>query len=180
MPPAPPSFVQLCRPTKITATPPAQRLQFLHDASIATTENLGAKLLAERCAARALAWTRDSLQNDVDPESWPTLLTPALLASLQGLYVLPQHKGAAPAPSNLRGLADILITYTPAPRPRPPRLLSPRRSRTHPVASTSRDLMARPAANASSAPPPRPPPNTSGGKWLMHDELLAALPADVY
>ncbi len=50
--------------------------------------------------------------------------------------------------------------------------------------------MARPRfpANASSAPPPQPPPNTSGGantlpgkrKWLMHDELLAALPADVH
>jgi hypothetical protein len=32
---------------------------------------------------------------------------------LQGLYVLPPHKGTVPLPSNVRRLADIIITYTP-------------------------------------------------------------------
>ena len=124
MPPAQTYFIQVCRTAKIPATASAQRLQFLHDAGIAASDGLSSKLLAERCAA--LTWARDSFHNDVNPDSWPTLLNPALLASLQGLYVLPPHKGAAPqaAPSSLRRLANIIITYTPndpaAAAPQPP------------------------------------------------------------
>jgi hypothetical protein len=58
---------------------------------------------------------------------------------------LPPHKGAAPAPSNLCRLADIIITYTqddPASWP-PLRPLSPRSSLINQTASTSSDLMAR-------------------------------------
>ncbi len=65
----------------------------------------------ERCAS--LSWARDSLQNSVNPDTWPTLLTPALSAYLQGLYTILPHKGAQPAPSNLRRLADIITLYSP-------------------------------------------------------------------
>ena len=137
--------------------------------------------LAERCAA--LAWARDSLQNDVDPETWSTLLTPALLAYLQGLYVLPPHKGTAPPPSNVQRLADIIITYTPDD---PAAAVS---QAPHPQAQPNQAggiNISRPdgqGAGASSAPLPPTPPNTNGGavtstgkrKWMMHDELLDVL-----
>ena len=53
-----------------------QRLQFPRDAATLASEGLSAKSLTERCAA--LPWARDSLQNSADPDTWPTLLTPAL------------------------------------------------------------------------------------------------------
>ena len=98
MSPAPTTFVQLCRTNNIAAVSANQRLQFLRDAATLASEGLSAKSLTERCAA--LSWARDSLQNSVDPDTWPTLLTPALYAYLQGLYTIPPYKGAPPTPSN--------------------------------------------------------------------------------
>ena len=112
MPPAPTTFVQLCRANNIAAVPANQRLQFLRDAATLASEGLSAKSLTERCAA--LSWARDSLQNSTDPDTWPTLLTPALYAYLQGLYTVPPYKGAPPTPSNERRLADIITLFTPA------------------------------------------------------------------
>ena len=106
MPAANATFVQLCRAANIALVPANQRLPVLRDAAITSLDGLSAKQLAERCAA--LSWARDSTQNSVDPDTWPTLLTPALAAYLQGLYVLPPHKGNQPAPSLLRRLADII------------------------------------------------------------------------
>ena len=74
MPAANATFVQLCRTANIDPVPPNQRLQFLRDAAVTSIDGLSAKQLAERCAA--LSWARDSTQNSVDPDTWPTLLTP--------------------------------------------------------------------------------------------------------
>ena len=185
MPAANPTFVQLCRTANIAPVPPNQRLQFLRDSAVTSIDGLSAKQLAERCAA--LSWARDSLQNSVDPDTWPTLLTPALDAYLHGLYVLPPHKGAQPAPSLPRRLADIIAQYTPDDGAVIPQ---------H-IPSDGIDT-GRPDGHDSAQPqaPPQPPPSpstgaTSGGapstpthsgkrKWLMHDELLAKLPLDVY
>ncbi len=102
--------------------------------------------------------------------------------------MLPPHKGAAPPPSNLRRLADIIITYTPD----DPAAAAPQAPQPQPQPNQAGGInISRPdgqGAGASSAPPPPHSPNTSGGantspgkrKWLIHDELLAALPADVY
>ena len=192
------TFVQLCRTAKIPVIAPAQRLQFLQDAGVTGSDGLASKPLAERCAA--LQWARDSLLSAVDPDTWPTLLPPALLVLLQGLYVLPPHKGSAPPPSIHRRLADIITTYTPdGPSAAGP--AAPLNSRQPPIAHppppsgviniTRND---GPDGSAPPAHPPQPPPAAVGGgggafspnsspgkrKWLMHDELLAALPADVY
>ena len=88
---------KLCRTANIALVPANQRLQFLRDAAVTSLDGLSAKQLAERCAA--LSWARDSAQNSIDPDTWPTLLSPALSAYLRGLYVLPPHKGNQPAPS---------------------------------------------------------------------------------
>ena len=106
MPAANTTFVQLCRVANIAPVPANQRLQVLRDAAITSLDGLSAKQLTERCAA--LSWARDSIQNSVDPDTWPALLSPALSAYLQGLYVLPPHKGTQPAPSLLRRLADMI------------------------------------------------------------------------
>ena len=110
MPPAPETFVQLCRTNNIAAVPANQRLRFIRDAATLMSKGLPAKCLAKRCAA--LSWARDYLQNSLDPNTWPTLLTPALSAYLQGMYTIPPHKGARPAPSNLRRPADIITLYS--------------------------------------------------------------------
>jgi hypothetical protein len=185
MPAANATFVQLCRTANIDPVPPNQRLQFLRDAAVTSIDGLSAKQLAERCAA--LSWARDSLQNSVDPDTWPTLLTPALAAYLQGLYVLPPHKGNRPAPSLPRRLADFIAQFTPDdgaahPQPNPADGINIGRPDGH--------------GDGQPQPPPQPPPSPSSGatnggpsstpphsgkrKWLMHDELLAKLPSDVY
>ena len=110
MPAANTTFVQLCSVGNIPSVPANQRLQVLQDAAITSLSGLSAKQLTERCAA--LSWARDSIQNSVDPDTWPALLSPALSAYLQGLYLLPPHKGTQPAPSLHRRLAEVIALYT--------------------------------------------------------------------
>ena len=188
MPPAPTTFVQLCRANNIAAVPANQRLQFLRDAATLASEGLSAKSLTERCAA--LSWARDSLQNSTDPDTWPTLLTPALYAYLQGLYTVPPYKGAPPTPSNERRLADIITLFTPADGAANAANAQQQQPPQDGININRQDGNAN-----NAAPPPPPPPQTktstnigaphpspSGGKrkWLMHDELVNDLPPEVY
>jgi hypothetical protein len=179
MPPAPATFVQLCRTNNITTVPANQRLRFLRDTATLMSEGLSAKSLAERCAA--LSWARDSLQNFVDPDTWPTLLTPALSAYLQGLYTIPPHKGAPPVPSNLRGLADIITLYSPddgaanaANPPQPPQdgININRQDGNAGNAATPQQPPQQTQSSGGSGAP-NPTANSGKRKWLMHDDLLA-------
>ncbi len=121
MPPQPTTLLRGARKIKASfnsveaprsrPSPRPNDLKFLHDAGVPASDGLASKILAERCAAPQ--WARDSLLGAVDPDTWLTLLTPALLAILQGLYALPPHKGSAPAASIFRRLADVITTYTP-------------------------------------------------------------------
>ena len=185
-PPAPTTFVQLCRTNNIAAVSANQRLQFLRDAATLASEGLSAKSLTERCAA--LSWARDSLQNSVDPDTWPTLLAPALYAYLQGLYTVPPYKGAPPTPSNARRLADIITLFTSADG-------AANAANAQPAPQDGINVN-RQDGNANNAAPPPPPnpqnktssssgaphPSPTGGKrkWLMYDELLSRLEPEVY
>ena len=195
MPPATSNFVQICRAGNIPPVPANQRLQFLQDAAISSIHDLTAKQLAERCAA--LSWARESIQNAVDPDTWPAVLSPALSAYLQGLYVLPPHKGNQPAPSPLRRLADMIAQYTPedvavVPPANPPDGINIGRLDGHgdrapqPLQQQSppqlRPAPAHPSTCPGGAPggAPSQSPQSGKRKWMMHDELLAQLPAEVY
>ena len=185
-PPAPTTFVQLCRTNNIAAVSANQRLQFLRDAATLASEGLSAKSLTERCAA--LSWARDSLQNSVDPDTWPTLLTPALYAYLQGLYTVPPYKGAPPTPSNERRLADIITLFTPADG-----AANAANAQQPPQDGININRQDGNANNAAPPPPPNPQnqtsstsgaphPSPTGGKrkWLMYDDLLSRLDPEVY
>ena len=196
MPAASTTFVQLCRVANITTVPANQRLQVLQDAAITSLDGLSAKQLAERCAA--LSWARDSLQNSVDPDTWPALLSPALSAYLQGLYVLPPHKGTQPAPSLHRRLANMVAQYTPEdgvanPPANPPDGINIGRPDGHGDGAAPQQPQQQQPQQQQQPPThlPAPTGGTCGGptsqspqtgkrKWMMHDELLAQLPADVY
>ena len=124
---------------------------------IRTTKNLD-----ERCTA--LSWARNPLRQSVDPDTSTALLSSPLAAHPQGLYVLPPHTGAQPATSLFHRLAEVHRYGHSGGAPRPP------------------------------PPQPQPPTSTGGPggcsssqshqagklKWMMHDELVAQLPADVY
>jgi hypothetical protein len=137
--------------TAKTALPsPADRIQFLTDAGIKPPANTPAKELIERCAT--LAWSRDSLANTIDPETWPTTLDPVLLPVLLALYAVPPHHGAAPAPSYYRRLADVIESPIPVGQPGAP---PPQPAAAAPLAPGAPIYIARPAG-------PPPPPLAAG------------------
>jgi hypothetical protein len=186
---APATFANLCKTAKVALPSPADRIQFLTDAGIKPPANAPAKELIERCAT--LAWSRDSLANTIDPDTWPTTLDPVLLPVLLALYAVPPHRGAAPAPSDYRRLADVIETWIPAGQPGAP---PPQPAAPAPPAPGHLINIARPAgpaappAAAAAAPqqPPTPAPNPTPGSLgkrtflLGHAELAQVLPAQVY
>ena len=111
MPPV--NFVHMCKAAKIALPVAGARLTFLSDAGAIPSVAIARD--AERCAA--LAWARDSLTNNVDPETWPATLEAALTNTLMSLYALPPYKGPLPIPSNARRLADVIILYKPGAAP---------------------------------------------------------------
>ena len=154
MPPTP-SFSTLCTAAKIDVPRTiALRVQFLNDGGIPATNTQPSKQLGEQSAA--LAWARNSLANNVDPDTWTTVLPPNLLATLRALYALPPVKGPPPAPSDLRRLADVITLYDPngaAPAAPPP-----------------------PASNvlAPGAPPAPPPPGAGGINTIRPPDATGA------
>ena len=145
---------------------------------------------AERCAA--LAWARDSLINNVDPETWPTTLEAALINTLMSPYALPPYKGPLPIPSIARRLTDIIILYTPgaappdnAPPPPQPDGINIDRGAGAPggAPQAAGSGLPNPADGASGTGAPQgsahPSPPTKR-KWLLHAKLSLLLPPDVY
>ena len=187
------SFAKLCTSAKIAVPPKTQHLQFLTDAGILSV-NAPAKEVHERCAA--LAWARASLAAATDPDTWSSALDASLHPVLLGLYPLPPHRGADAPPSDFQRLAATIKLYdpnppaaAPAPSPAPP---PPN------TASTDGIDIGRPdgangaasAATTAGAPPsPKPSQATSAAtpptqrkrpRMLMHVDLAAALPPEVY
>ena len=109
MPPAS-SFAKTCKEAKIPVPAPAARITYLTDAGILAAA-IPTRDYPERCAA--LAWAREAIAKDVDLDTWLTTLAAPLHPILLSLYALPPYKGAAPTPSDIRRLADVIATYTP-------------------------------------------------------------------
>ena len=169
---APATFTNICKTAKIAMPSPADRIQFLSDAGIKPSANTPAKELIERCAT--LAWSRDSLANTIDPDTWPTTLDPVLLPVLLALYAVPPHRGAPPAPSDYRRLADVIESWIPAGQPGAP---LPQPAAAAPPAPGAPINVARPAgpaaplAAAAPALPPSPSPTltqTPGAPTTPH------------
>ena len=151
MPPTP-SFSTLCTAAKIDVPRTiALRVQFLNEGGIPATNTQPSKQLGEQSAA--LAWARNSLANNVDPDTWTIVLPPNLLATLRALYALPPVKGPPPAPSDLRRLADVVTLYDPNGAAPPP-----------------------PASNvlAPGAPPAPPPPGAGGINTIRPPDATGA------
>ena len=187
MPPAS-SFTKTCKEAKIPVPAPAARITYLTDAGILAAA-IPTRDHSERCAA--LAWARDALAKDVDPDTWLTTLAAPLHPILLSLYALPPYKGAAPTPSDIRRLADIVATYTPddgiagnAPPQPPPGGINIQRpdGGNHPpvpgTAGGAGPSPPMPDGGTSGTTPPAPSPLKR--KWLMHAELIARLPGDAY
>ena len=188
MPPV--NFVNLCKAAKIALPVAGARLTFLSDAGAIPSVAIARD--AERCAA--LAWARDSLTNNVDPETWQATLEAALTNTLMSLYALPPYKGPLPIPSNARRLADVIILYTPGaappnnapPPPQPPADgIDINRGAGAPggAPQAADSGLPNPADGASGTGVPQgsarsSPP--SKRKWLLHAELSQLLPPDVY
>ena len=186
------SFAKLCSAAKLAIPNKPLQAQFLSDAGISAA-NATAKENHERCAA--LVWARSSLAAATDPDSWPTTLDASLHPVLLGLYHLPPYRGSGASPSDFSRLADIIQLYDPSP-PAPAASAS-----SLPPTSTAGDgsiNIARPSPAAPAAPaastggplsPPKasqapaaatPPTTKKRARMLMHVDLAAQLPEEVY
>ena len=85
---APQTFVALCGALKIPheSTKP-KILHFLRDAG--TTPPAGSTLPQLKEAAASVAWTRNSLSNGENPDTWTAEVGPAGIDLLKSLYPLP-------------------------------------------------------------------------------------------
>jgi hypothetical protein len=192
MPPAP-TFAKLCTSSKIAVPPKAQHAAFLSDAGISTA-GATVKDIHERCAA--LAWARASLASATDPDSWSTTLDASLHPTLLGLYALPPHRGSDAPPSDFQRLASTIKLYdpadpaqAPAPPPAPPSAASDGSTvidTTRPSVPTTPGSSpptggapASPSA-ARAQPPDTPPTQKKRARMLMHVDLAAQLPPEVY
>ena len=194
---APPgvSFDKLCKAAqpKIVVPVKAQQLQFLADSGITSSPNAPAKELLERCSA--LEWARASLSAGEDPDSWSTTLDASLHPTLLGLYLLPPHRGPGAAPSNFARLASTIQMYDPTSTAASgssstaagnatssASLGTINTLRPSPQGSTSTPTSSGSGAHAQQAAPPQASPGGPHKRAfaLMHDELAAVLPSEVY
>ncbi len=64
--------------------------------------------------AASLVWLRQAVANNIPPDTWSSLLAPALLTDVRGLFPIPPAKaGADPAKTNLHHLARVFAPFMP-------------------------------------------------------------------
>ena len=163
------------------------RLKYLVDAGISAHTSESSKDLLERVST--LAWARASLANNDDPDSWGTTLDSSLHGPLLALYSLPPYKGPLPAPSDFVRLAQMVTLFDASPitslAPAQPSSTA-QTGHVGQVINTARG--GAPTLPLSSSPAlaagvPNPAPQGTTKKRpaaMMHDDLLVALPTDVY
>ena len=196
-PPAPDTFVKLCATAKIALPAAKDRAQLLIDAGTPAPSGSSARDISERTAA--LLWSRASLARKDDPSLWTTSLPAAMHPTLMALYPLPPWRGPGAAPPDFVRLASVLELYAPdgAPSPAagaPQAAGAPAAAQAPPSGADGININRPPdgtggppssdgSGTSSAAPPatkPPAPPPTSSPKRLLHDDLIALLPADVY
>jgi hypothetical protein len=133
-----------------------------------------------------------------DPDSWTTTLDASLHPTLLGLYALPPHRRSDAPPSDFQRLATTIKLYRDyptapapaiAPQPAPPPSAqdgSTLINITRPLDSTTPgSTPSTGGAPASPSPgqaqlPPTPPTQKKRPRMLMHVDLAAQLPPEVY
>jgi len=181
---APQSFVALCGALKIPHELTKPKIaRFLQDAGVTPPTTTALPQLKELAAA--IAWTRNSLSNGGDPDTWTTDVGPAGIDLLKSLYPLPP--AVQTGESDAARVARVISLFAAVgsiptqPQPTPP---------TQPGAAATINT-SRPST--SPAPPPSnptlplqqatvtaPSPSKRKAHVMMHDDLKELLDDAVY
>ncbi len=194
------NFVAVCANANLPLPTSKSRQQaFLKDSGAVMSTSISAAEVKERAAS--LVWLRHAVANNIPPNTWPSLLAPALLTDVRGIYPIPPAKaGADPAETDLHRLARVVPLFMPYVTPAGTALPLPQAMpTTHgapPFPSGGINTQRPPGAPGAPPAPPAPQPSgapappspqpagpcttTAKRKWMMHDELYAALSDHVY
>ena len=187
------NFVAVCANANIPLSGDKKlQLKHLRESGIPLPSSTTTSDAKERFAM--LAWIRHAIANNIETSKWPSLLSAPLLTTLRTLYAIPAARADAPAgETDLDRLSRVVAVYMPASMPAD----SPTSSKQTTGASginTDRDGNSSqpPTAagaggtaapsGAAASPTPKQVIDLCGSKrkFLMHDELFALLPGDVY
>ena len=187
------NFVAVCANANIPLSGDKKlQLKHLRESGIPLPSSTTTADAKERFAM--LAWIRHAIANNIETSKWPSLLSTPLLTTLRTLYAIPSARADAPAgETDLDRLSRVVAVYMPAALPAD----SPTSSKPSNGASginTDRDGNSSqpPAAagaggaaapsSAAASPTPKQVIDLCGTKrkFLMHDDLFALLPGDVY
>ena len=187
------NFVAVCANANIPLSGDKKlQLKHLRESGIPLPSSTTTADAKERFAM--LAWIRHAIGNNIETSKWQSLLSTPLLTTLRTLYAIPASRADAPAgETDLDRLSRVVAVYMPAALPAD----SPTSSKPSNGASginTDRDGNSSqpPAAagaggaaapsSAAASPTPKQVIDLCGTKrkFLMHDDLFALLPGDVY
>ena len=148
---APQSFVALCGALKIPHELTKPKIaRFLQDAGVTPPTTTALPQLKELAAA--IAWTRNSLSNGGDPDTWTTDVGPAGIDLLKSLYPLPP--AVQTGESDAARVARVISLFAAVgsiptqPQPTPP---------TQPGAAATINT-SRPSTSTAPPPSKRPSP----------------------
>ena len=182
---APQTFVALCGALKIPheSTKP-KILHFLRDAG--TTPPAGSTLPQLKEAAASVAWTRNSLSNGENPDTWTAEVGPAGIDLLKSLYPLPPALAAGDSDAvRIARVISLFAATGSIPNPQPPPLPNPAGASS--VINTSRTTIS-PAAPPTASPAisqqhpviATSSPHKRKAHMMMHDDLKTLLDDAVY
>ena len=181
---APQTFVALCGALKIPHELTKSKItRFLQDAGVTPPTTTALPHLKELAAA--ITWTRNSLSNGGDPDTWTNDVGPAGIDLLKSLYPLPPavKTGESDAARAARVISLFAAVGSIPTQPQPTPLIQPGAATT---VNTSR-------SSTSTAPPPSnptlplqpatvtaPSPSKRKAHVMMHDDLKELLDDAVY
>ncbi len=163
------NFVAVCANASLPLPSSKTRQQnFLKDSGVIMPASSSISEIKEQAAS--LVWVRHAVANNIPPDTWPSLLAPALLTDVCGLYPIPPAKSCAnPVETDPHWRARVVTLFMPdvlSVGPAPP---------SHPTASTTHGAhpsqggginTQRPPPGAQGAPPAALAPQSSGAPAL--------------